>query len=201
MKRKLFLMAIAAVSVLVMVACGSKAGGNDNGQEVAVNGSDPEELDNEDVAPKTADGVIAMLRELYDEVNIIYTPRGDDEEEPQIDLFGEFCSDEFNEIRGQVLAIDAKLDDMDKFFVDWNQLFSFWDEAPITPKDFDVDIDGDTATVCYELTHNDESATHVLELVYENGHWRVNDVLQRGIDALNKLDEMRSFIENRQDME
>lgn len=192
-------MAITAVSVFVVAACSSKNNSSDNGAKAdstqVIDAEGDEEAD-----PKTADGVIAMLRQLYDEVNIIYTPRGEDEEEPNIDLFGEFCSEEFNSLRSQVMEIDANLDIMERFFVDWNQLFSFWDEAPVTPTDFDVDIDGDTATVTYELTHNGDSATHELELVYENGHWRVNDIVQRGIDALSKLGEMRTFIENRTNM-
>lgn len=202
MKRKLFLMAITAISFCVIAACGSKAGSNNaNADQVAAaDGSDSDELDEDDEnAPKTEAGVTDMLNQLYDDINIIYTPRGEDDLEPNIDIFAQYCSSAFNTLREQVMAIDFELDDEEKFFDDWDQLFSFWDEAPMVPTDISVDVEGDTAQVFYELNHGSESATFELQVVYENGQWHVNDILQRGLDGLSKLEQMRTFIEERKD--
>ena len=83
----------------------------------------------------------------------------------------------------------------DYFFTDWNALWHFWDEGTVTPKDFDVQVEGDTADATFELVHGKETVTQSVSLVYEDGQWRVNDWLQRGMDAVSKVEQMKEYIE------
>ena len=197
MKRKLYLFAIAAVSVCVMTACGSKDSSKDKekaGTEKVAEGNDEgDEDDGEEAAPKTKEGVIAMVRSLYDDANTIYSP-SEDGMEANIDLVGEYCSKKFNELVSQIREIDVEKGEPG-LCEDWNGLLSFYDEAPIEPKDFDVTIDGNTAMANFELVHGDESATHSFALVYEDGQWRIDDIEQRGIDGYSKVEQMTEYIE------
>ena len=198
MSRKTLLIAIAALSVCTMMACGSKDSSKDNenvGSSQVADAAD-EMTDDEEDAPKTKEGVIAMLKEAYDDVNIIYGPRDEDDLEPNIDLFGMYCSKSFRELIDQVREIEAKKDSGDDyFFTDWNALWHFWDEGTVTPKDFDVQVEGDTADATFELVHGKETVTQSVSLVYEDGQWRVNDWLQRGMDAVSKVEQMKEYIE------
>ena len=194
MKRKLFLLAISALSMCMMAACSSKDSSKEKESAEQVEAANSEEDDGEKDAPKTKDGVIAMLKAAYEDVNIIYNPPEDDCE-PNIDLFGMYGSKAFNELIGQVREIEAaKNSEDDLFFTDWSALWHFWDEGTVTPTDFDVDVDGDTAEATFELVHGKDSATQVVSLVYEDGQWRVDDWLQRGMDGLSKVEEMKEYI-------
>lgn len=193
MKKRFFMMAIATLTVCVMSACGSKDGGKEYTEPVVDTADDSDEA-----APKTEEGVIAMMRAAYEDANLIYAPQ-EDGMEANIDLFGMYCSKEFNSVIEQVREIEAKKDnENDCFFADWNALWHFWDDGVVTPKDFDVSIDGDTADVTFELTHGKDSATQAVALVYEDGQWRVNDWLQRGMDGLSMVEQMKEYIKNNQ---
>ena len=196
MKRKLFLMTIAAVSAWVMVACGSK-GGSNNGEgaeqaELTID-EDADEAD----APKTAEGVIAMLREAYEEVNLFTNPNPSDEDECEgnYDLVAEYCSKEFNDIRNRIHDAEVKKGITDGVDNNWNSLWSFWDEGTITPTDFDVDVEGDTGDATFTLTNGEDSVIYSVSVVYEEGQWRVSDWTQRGIDGLSNLDRMVEYLE------
>lgn len=185
------------MAVCMMVSCGSKDNSKakeENATEQAENAIEAEAADDEDAAPKTKEGVIAMLREAYDDVNIILAPPEDDCE-PNIDLVACYCSRAFNDLVGKVREVDAAKDFEDPFFEDWSRMWNFWDKGPVTPKDFDVDIDGDTAEATFELAYGKESATQVVALVYEDGQWRVNDWEQRGMDAVSMVEKMKEYIE------
>ena len=187
-------MTIAAVSACVMVACGAKSGSN-NDESADLTEQDEEEVGyGEEDAPKTAEGVIAMLREAYDEVNLFTNPSDDDDCEPNIDLVAEFCSREFNDLRDRMREIDVNRGEPG-IVEDWNGFWSFWDEGIITPKDFDVDVDGDTADATFTLTNGEESVIYSVSLIYEDGQWRVSDWTQRGMDGLSTVDRMRDYIE------
>lgn len=193
MRRRLFLVAIAAMSVCVMMACGSKSASNNDSAEQAESADEVGSGENGD--PKTEQAVIDLLEEAYFDVNTIIGPRDEEECEPSLDL-SIYCSKEFNRLRDKILAIEAKkADGSFALYEDWNRMWSFWETGPVTPKDFQVDIDGDTANVTFNLTHGDESATQEVMLIYEDGQWHLNDWLQRGIDADSHLERMREYIE------
>jgi len=194
MRKKLFLMTIAAVSMCVMVACGSKSGSKNDESANQAEQAEEEVGYGEEDAPKTAEGVIAMLREAYEEVNIFTNPSDDDDCEPNIDLVAEFCSKEFNELRNKMREIDVKKGEPG-IVEDWNGFWSFWDEGTITPKDFDVNIDGDTGDATFTLTNGDESVIYSVSLIYEDGQWRVSDWTQRGIDGLSTVERLKEYIE------
>jgi len=187
-------MTIAAVSMCVMVACGSKSGSKNDESANQAEQAEEEVGYGEEDAPKTAEGVIAMLREAYEEVNIFTNPSDDDDCEPNIDLVAEFCSKEFNELRNKMREIDVKKGEPG-IVEDWNGFWSFWDEGTITPKDFDVNIDGDTGDATFTLTNGDESVIYSVSLIYEDGQWRVSDWTQRGIDGLSTVERLKEYIE------
>ncbi len=198
MKRKLFLMTLAAVSVCVMVACGSKSGNTEkaNAQqaELTTNENAGEEDSDENAAPKTKDGVIAMLNAAYKDVNIVIGPRGEDDCEPNIDLVGQYCSKEFNDLCEKIREIEVKKGGH-ALYEDWFDMWAFWDKGTVTPKDFDVTVDGNTADATFTLTHDNDSIICAVALVYEDGQWHVSDWLQRGKDALSHVERMKEYIE------
>ena len=196
MKRKLFQMTFAAVSVCVMVACGSKpASNNDESAEQAE--LSVEVGDEEEDAPKTEEGVIAMLRAAYEEVNLFTNPDPNDEDECEgnFDLVAEFCSKEFNDIRERIREAEVKKGITDGMSSDWNSLWSFWDEGAITPTDFDVNLEGDTGDATFTLTNGEDSVIFSVDVIYEDGQWRVSDWGQRGLDGLSYLDRMMEYLE------
>lgn len=196
MRKKLFLMSIAAVSMCVMVACSSKSASNND--ESAAQANPEEEVGyGEEDAPKTAEGVIAMLREAYEEANIITNPSDDEDCEPNIDLVAEFCSKEFNELRDKIREIEVKTGEP-SIVEDWNSFWTFWDEGTITPEDIEVTVDGDTGTANFNLTNGEESVIYSMDVVYEDGQWRVSDWTQIGIDGWSTVERLRGFIEDNQ---
>lgn len=198
MKRKLFVMGIAAMSACVMMACGAKDSSKETGstEQVEVASDESEVDDGDEVASKTKEGVIAMLKEAYDDANIIYNPPEDDCE-PNLDLFGMYCSKDFYELINKVREVEAKqTNEEDHFFSDWNAMWHFWDKGVVTPKDFDVTVDGDKAEATFELTRGNDSATQVVALVYEDNQWRVDDWLQRGMDGLSMREQIKEYLEN-----
>lgn len=183
MKRKLFLMAIAAVSVLVMMSCGSKAADNGNDNDViSVDQGDPEEEIDEDEAPapKTEEAVLDMLREAYADANLVSHPV--DEMEPNLDLYGMYCSKAFNKKLEQIRAIDAgkpvgaRCEMFDNELSNW----IYWEGATVTITNASADVDGDTADATYFLTNGDDTMLTNVLLIYENGQWRIDNWVQIG---------------------
>lgn len=194
MKRKLFQMTFTAVSVFVMVACGSKpASNNDESAEQAE--LSVEVGDEEEDAPKTEEGVIAMLRAAYEEVNLFTNPDPNEECEGNFDLVAEFCSKEFNDIRERIREAEVKKGITDGLIEDWNGLWSFWDEGTITPTDFDVDVTGDVGEATFNLTNGEDSVIYCVSVIYEDGRWHVSDWTQRGIDGVSHLERMMDYLE------
>ena len=187
-------MTFAAVSVFVMVACGSKpASNNDESAEQAE--LSVEVCDEEEDAPKTEEGVIAMLRAAYEEVNLFTTPDPTEECEGNFDLVAEFCSKEFNDIRERIREAEVKKGITDGLIEDWNGLWSFWDEGTITPTDFDVDVTGDVGEATFNLTNGEDSVIYCVSVIYEDGRWHVSDWTQRGIDGVSHLERMMDYLE------
>ncbi len=201
MKRKLFQMTFAAVTVSVMMACGSKSGSNNvasaDQAALSVEVGDEEEEEDED-APKTEEGVIAMLRAAYEEVNLFTNPCDEDECEGNFDLVAEFCSKEFNDIRERIREAEVEKGITDGIIDDWNGIWSFWEEGTITPTEFDVDLEGDTGDVTFTLSNGEDSVIYCVSVVYEDGQWRVSDWTQRGLDGLSLLDRMMEYLEELQ---
>ena len=108
MKAKLYLMAIVAVSVCMMVACGSKDASKEKSSEAAEQVAEEAEPDAEGTALKTEEGVVALINAIYEDVNTIYGPRDEDDCEPNIDLVGQYCSKEFRELVDKVREIDVE---------------------------------------------------------------------------------------------
>ena len=200
MKRKLFVFAIAALSVCVMASCGKKDSSKENAEKANTENveSEPEETDEEDVAPKTEEGVIAMLQEAYADANLVSQP--EDDMEPNIDLFGEYCSKSFNEKLNRIREIDADKEWGAKYELLKDELgqFIYWEGSTVEMKDIDVTIDGDTANATYLLTNGEDELMTEVELVYEDGQWHINNWLQIGMMALDVQENMDEYIQENQ---
>ena len=186
---------IAAMSVCVMTSCGSKdANKEKESTEQVAESDDSDEIDEDAPAPKTEEGVIALLQEAYADANLISQPE-DDECEPNLDLFGMYCSKEFNEKMDEIRSIEVNTGEEFDQITDALGLFVFWEGSTVTPKDFDIDIDGDRAYANYNVSNGNEELLTVLQLVYEDGQWRIDDWEQIGMMALNLREKMDEFIE------
>ena len=202
MKRKLFLFAIAAVSMCVMVACGSKDASKDKDQnateKVTEKAESDDSEDGEEAAPKTEEGVVALINAIYEDVNIICGPRGEDDLEPNIDLVGQYCSKEFRELVDKIREIDANKGE-EEFDLqgNWVGLWAFFD-PPFEVQDIDVSLDGDEASVSYFLKKGGEKVEMDYSVVYEDGQWRISDCDRIGMLAGSWVDRMNDYIEANQ---
>ncbi len=195
MKRKLFLMVIAAVSVLVMASCGQK-GSNDNSSADQVTAED-EELDEDDApAPKTEEGVIAMLQSVYTDANLVSQP--EDDMEVNLDLFGMYCSRDFNEKVHQIRSIESRTGNHFEVIPDELGMFIYWEGQTVSISDIDVAVDGNEASATYNLSNGEDEMMTAIELVYENGQWRIDDWEQIGMLSVNIKAMMDEFIEENQ---
>lgn len=209
MKRNFFIIAIATLSLCVMVSCGKK-GSKDKDEkddtEMVEDESDDEEPSEDDLdyadgvnsAPEedwTEEAVADAIRKAYKEANLIYAPREDDLE-PNIDVYAMYCSDGFNEILNKVRAIDAQQDNFDNCFLSGQDLtWNYWGEGSVKPENIQVTLlTGDMAEASFQLTHGQEWMQTKVSLYYENGHWRINDWLQVGDDESSKLQRMVDYI-------
>lgn len=188
---------IAAMSVFVMMSCGSKDANKDkeSTEQVAEAENDEEEMDDE-TAPKTEEGVIAMLQEAYADANLISQP--EDDMEPNLDLFSMYCSKDFNEKVEQIRSIEVNTGEKFNVISDPMGMFIYWEGATVKMKDIDVDVDGDTAIATYNLTNGEDEMITVVDLVYEDGQWRIDEWEQIGQFALHLKDTMNEFIESNQ---
>lgn len=189
------MLGIAAMSVFVMMSCGSKDGSKENkteeGTEQVAENEDDEYADED--ASKTEEGVIAMLEEAYSDANIISQP--EDEMEPNIDLFALYCSKEINEKMEQIREIEVSTGEKFDAIPDELGMFIYWEGATVTLNDMDVDIDGDTATATYNVSNGSDELITVVDLVYEDGQWRIDNWQQIGMLALDVKERMDEFIE------
>lgn len=186
---------IAAMSVCVMTSCGSKdANKEKEGTEQVAESDNSEEMDEDAPAPKTEEGVIALLQEAYSDANLISQP-ADDDCEPNLDLFGMYCSKAFNEKMDEIRSIEVSSGDEFDQIPEPVGLFVFWEGSTVSLKDFDVDIDGDRAYATYNVTNGNDELISALQLVYEDGQWRIDDWEQIGMLVLNLRERMDEFIE------
>ena len=211
MKRKLFLFAIAALSVCVMASCSKKSSKdnkekddtelveNEDEDDEELEEADEEVADGVDVAPEeewTEEAVANVIRQAYEDVNVIYGPREDDLE-PNIDLYAMYCSEDFNKLVNKIRSIDAQKDDNDDMFFSYPDLtWNYWGEGSVEPKNIKVELlTGNMAEATFELTHGQEWLQTKLSFFYENGGWRIEDWLQVGDDETSLVHRMTGYIE------
>ncbi len=186
---------IAAMSVCVMMSCGSKEANKDKeSTEQVAEGENNEEESDDEAAPKTEEGVIAMLQEAYSDANLISQP--EDDMEPNLDLFGMYCSKDFNEKIEQIRNIEANTGEKFNVISDPLGMFIYWEGATVSMNDIDVDVDGETAIASYTLTNGEDEMITVVDLVYEDGQWRIDEWEQIGKFTLNLKETMNEFIES-----
>ena len=210
MRKKWFVIAIAALSVCVMAACGKKGSSKDKEEKddtEMVEDEDDEELEEADLeladgvtaAPKedwTEEAVADVIKKAYEDVNIIYGPREDDLE-PNLDLYAMYCSQDFNGFVNRVRSIDAQKNDInDCYFSEEDLTWNYWGEGSVKPENIHVTLlTGDMAEATFQLTHGEEWLQTKVSLYYENGQWRINDWLQVGDDESSKVQRMADYIE------
>ncbi len=203
-------MAIAAVSMCVMAACGSKDGSKQKeGTEQVAEGSEADseavaggsEADSEAVAggseadPK-AEEIVAMIKGIYDDVDMAYSTSGEDDDEDQFDLITKFGSKRLLDLVEKVRKIDAGKDEADHFIADWNWLICCWDVGVSRPEDIEATVDGNKARVKYWLYYSSQYALYDMALVYEDGKWRIDDILQIANDVGSKVEQMNKYIKD-----
>ena len=214
MKRKLYMIAIAAVSMGVMVACGPKGDSKENDKktnatEEVTEEAEPEEAEPEEAEPeesyiekatlKTEEGVVALIYAIYEDINTIYGPRDEDECEPNVGLVGQYLSKEFRELTDKIREIDANKPEGEGFDMnsDWSGLWYFWD-PPFEVQNIDVSIDGDYGYVNYSLVKGGEAVDMSYTVVYEDGQWRISDCYGIGMMTGSWIDRMNEYIEANQ---
>ena len=208
MKRKLFLFAIAALSVCVMASCGKKSSKDKNEKDDTelVEDEDDEELeadeevaDGVDVAPEedwTEEAVADVIRKAYADASLLYAP-SEDGLEANIDVFGMYCTEDFNELLRKVRVIDAQQDDPgDCFFQDESLTWNYWGVGSVEPKNIEVQLTtGNMAQATFQLTHGEEWLQTEVSLFYENGQWRIDDWVQVGDNAVSLAERMYEYVE------
>lgn len=195
MKRTFIVFGIAAMSVFVMISCGSKDASKDkeSTEQVAEGNEEAtEEAEEDEAAPKTEEGVIAMLEEAYADANLISQP--EDDMEVNLDLYGMYCSKDFNDKVEKVRSIEASTGEKFTAFEDALGMFVYWDGSTVTMKDASAWVDGDTAGASYVLTNGDEEMETVVNLVYEDGQWRIDNWEQIGKFGIDPKGTMEDFI-------
>lgn len=194
MKKTFMMIGIAAMSVCVMTSCGSKDANKEKEGTEQVAENEGNEDDEDAPAPKTEEGVIALLQEAYEDANLISQPDEDDCE-PNLDLFGMYCSKEFNEKMEEIRRIEVSSGDEFDRITDEAGMFVYWEGQKSSPKDFDVEIEGNRAYATYNVSNGDDELITVIQLVYEDGQWRIDDWEQIGMLVINLREAMDEFIE------
>ena len=198
------MIAFAAVSVCVMVACGSKDGSKEKADaeqvaeetsEVTEEASENEE-NGEEADARAEDEIVAMINDIFDDSDIEYTTNDQGYMEANIDLIMDFGSIRLCNLVEQVRKIDADKEEAERFIADWNWMLNCFDQGGV--EDIEVDVDGDTAKAKYWVSNSGMRELYELALVKEDGQWRVDDVLTMGGQKGSKAEEMTKYIEENQ---
>ena len=181
--------AILALSVSLMAACGQKGGAKDKveettGQAVADDGTNN----------KAEEEVIAMINAIYDDVDMVYSTSSEPDAGTDIDLMAKYGSKKFFDLVQQIRKIDAGKSEDNRYIADWDVLLCYWDVGVCQPTDISVTIDGNTAKVNYDLYYSGQYATYIMNLVKEDGQWRIDDILQIANDTGSKVEQMAQYI-------
>jgi hypothetical protein len=210
MKRKLYVYAIALVAVCVMAGCGSKEskeGSKESKDTVQVaeagtteaGATEASYAEASETDSQADEEIVAMIKAVYDDVDIVYSTSGEGEPENNIDLMTKYGSKRFCDLVQQVRKIDAGKAEGNRFVDDWDELLSYWGvgQCQVTD-DFETTVDGNTAKAKYWLFYSGQYALYELALVKEDGKWRIDDMLQIGNDTGSKVEQMTKYIkENR----
>ena len=189
------MIALAAVSVCVMVSCGSKDGSKEKADaEQVAEGASEDEKEAGKTDSKAEEEIVAMINDIFDESNIEYSTNDEGYMEAEIDLITQYGSKRLCGLVEQVRKIDADKAEEDHFIADWNWLLSCWDIGLCEADDIDAAIDGNTAKVKYWISHSGQGALYELALVYEDGQWRVDDILTMGGEPGSKVEQMTKYI-------
>ena len=202
--------AIAALSVCVMASCDKKSSKDKNEKDdtelVEDEDEDDEELeadeevaDGVDVAPEeewTEEAVADVIRKAYADASLLYAP-SEDGLEANIDVFGMYCTEDFNELLRKVRVIDAQQDDPGEcFFQDESLTWNYWGVGSVEPKNIEVQLTtGNMAQATFQLTHGEEWLQTEVSLFYENGQWRIDDWVQVGDNAVSLAERMYEYVE------
>jgi len=182
MKRKLFMVAIAAVSMCVMVSCGKKDNkANDEKADTEQVAGNDEEEDDANTTPKEA--IAKLLESAYEDLNVIYGPRDEDDCEPNLDMFGMYCTEGFNQLITDIRKVDYEQDLEEDRFFRGNELAMWgpWEDGSLSIDDITVEMNGeDLAYATYNLHHGEEWINMGVELELENGEWRIADFTKTG---------------------
>jgi hypothetical protein len=210
MKRKLFVMTLAAMSACVMMACGSKDDSKKKAdaeqvaeEAVDVSGEvvvdEPADVD-EPVDEPSGDAkqaIVKMVNALYDDIKAVNASRNDGKEAPDIDFINKYCSKEFRALVAKIREIDRNKPADEGFGMGDNWGSGMWEffDPPYELVDLDVEVDGNEGTVCYYLKKGGEKAEMDYSVVFEDGKWCFSDCDRIGMLAGSWIDRMTEYIE------
>lgn len=206
MKRKLFDIAIAAVSMCMMVACGSKDASKDKAsdKDKAATEQVTEGAVEDEQAVDTAEAeqaITDLVNAVYDDINdLTFAPVMDDEETPEVDFIAKYCSKDFRKLVAKICEIDRGLDSGEGFGYgdEWGaEMWSYF-APPFSVDNIEVDVDGNEGSVSYDLSSNGEEVEMVFRVVREDGEWRFSDCLRQGPDNGSWVERMKEYIEEHQ---
>ena len=199
------MIALAVMSVCVMMSCGSKDGSKEKADaekvaeettEVAEEAIENEE-NGEEADVNAEEEIVAMINDIFDDSDIEYTTTEEGYLEAEIDLIMDFGSKKLCNLVEQVRKIDAGKDETEHFIPDWNWMLSCYDQGGV--EDITVEaVDGNTAKAKYWVSNGGRRELYELALVKEDGQWRVDDVLILGGEQGSKVEEMTKYIAENQ---
>ena len=149
------MVAIAAVSMCVMVSCGNKENkANDeksteeNAETEQVTEDYEEDGDDGEAIPGVA--MSRLLESAYEDLNALYSP-SEDGLEGNLDMFGMYCTEGFNKLITDTRAADYKQAlEEDRFFQGSElAMWSPWEDNGLSIDDINVEMNGDEYALDY----------------------------------------------------
>ena len=206
--KKLFI-GIAILGGIMLSACdGKKTDKDDNDSDsiaaestqAAESISNANEMlaDGVDVAPNeqwTEDAVAKQMRKIYTEVSKTYSSKADGMEN-NTDLYGMFCTNDFNELQRQIRVITGKTKADDRRFENEEIRWTYGMDLPVTPQNIKVTLlTGNMAEATFELHSGEQWMYTKLGLDWENGQWKISSWKEVGDDNNDLFDEMYKYVE------
>ena len=182
MKRKLFIIALVAVSVCVTVACGSKGSSKDNVEVQQVT---------DEAGSDVKKAITDLVNAVYNDIN---ASGNVDMKKLDIDLINKYGSKEFKELAGKISEIDLKKTADDSFSL---STWTFYD-APVEVEKIEVNVDGNQGDVSFILKKGGEKVDMIFDVVLEDGKWLFSDCERTGMMAGSFVERMASYIEDKQ---
>ncbi len=193
MKRKLFVMVIAAVSVCVMAACGSQDGSKKktDTEQVAEGTNEVEADDGDEAGSDVKKAIVKLVKAVNNDINALSG------EKPNVDLIDKYCSKNLRQLVAKISDIDRNKPAGEGYATDgkWaNVLWAFY-EPPFEIEKIDVYVDGDEGTVSYLQRKGGEKVEMDYRVVLEDGEWRFDDCERMGMMARSWVEDMNEYIE------